>query len=58
MTDENEAVTAAVNEKVCSEFNSDSHSKEVEIILRINVLIAGFPRRVIHYFRVREKKMC
>ncbi|KAK1340001.1 hypothetical protein QTO34_018565 [Cnephaeus nilssonii] len=28
VTDEIEVVTAAVNEKVCPEFNSDSHSKE------------------------------
>uniref|UniRef100_A0A8C4LRZ1 Epidermal growth factor receptor pathway substrate 15 n=1 Tax=Equus asinus TaxID=9793 RepID=A0A8C4LRZ1_EQUAS len=28
VTDENEVVTAAVNEKVCPEFNSDRHSKE------------------------------
>ncbi|XP_016069658.1 PREDICTED: epidermal growth factor receptor substrate 15 isoform X2 [Miniopterus natalensis] len=28
VTDENEVVTTAVNEKVCPEFNSDSHSKE------------------------------
>ncbi|KAM7098805.1 epidermal growth factor receptor substrate 15 isoform 1-T1 [Molossus nigricans] len=28
MTDENEVVTTAVSEKVCPEFNSDSHSKE------------------------------
>ncbi|XP_047727981.1 epidermal growth factor receptor substrate 15 isoform X1 [Prionailurus viverrinus] len=28
VTDDNEAVTAAVSEKVCSEFNSDRHSKE------------------------------
>uniref|UniRef100_A0A8C3YDA5 Epidermal growth factor receptor pathway substrate 15 n=1 Tax=Catagonus wagneri TaxID=51154 RepID=A0A8C3YDA5_9CETA len=28
VTDENEVVTATVNEKVCSEFNSDGHSKE------------------------------
>uniref|UniRef100_A0A667HYC8 Epidermal growth factor receptor pathway substrate 15 n=1 Tax=Lynx canadensis TaxID=61383 RepID=A0A667HYC8_LYNCA len=28
VTDDNEAVTTAVSEKVCSEFNSDRHSKE------------------------------
>uniref|UniRef100_A0A8D1S7R2 Epidermal growth factor receptor pathway substrate 15 n=2 Tax=Sus scrofa TaxID=9823 RepID=A0A8D1S7R2_PIG len=28
VTDENEVVTATVNEKVCPEFNSDGHSKE------------------------------
>ncbi|XP_036112389.1 epidermal growth factor receptor substrate 15 isoform X2 [Molossus molossus] len=28
VTDENEVVTTAVSEKVCPEFNSDSHSKE------------------------------
>lgn len=28
MTDENEEVTVAVNEKVCPEFNSDRCSKE------------------------------
>lgn len=62
MTDENEVGAAAANEKVCPEFNSDSHSKEVKIILyvkiilRVNVLIAGFIRRVIHYFRLRKEK--
>lgn len=33
MTDENEEMTVAVNEKVCPEFNSDRRSKEVKIIL-------------------------
>lgn len=56
MTDENEVVTTAVNEKVCPEFNSDSHSKEVKIILYINAFIAGFPRRVIFYFMLRKEK--
>lgn len=56
MTDENEVETAAVNEKVCPEFNSDKHSKEVKIILYVNVLIAGFPRWIIHYFRLRKEK--
>lgn len=56
MTDESEVVTAAVNEKICPEFSRDSHSKEVKMILHINVFISGFPRRVIHYFRLREKK--
>lgn len=55
VTDENEVVTAAVNEKVCPEFNSDRHSKEVKIILSVNVLIAGFPKWFI-YFRLRKGK--
>uniref|UniRef100_A0A452VE83 Epidermal growth factor receptor substrate 15 n=1 Tax=Ursus maritimus TaxID=29073 RepID=A0A452VE83_URSMA len=33
VTDDNEVATTAVNEKVCPEFNSDRHSKEVRIIL-------------------------
>lgn len=32
VTDENEVVTAAVNEKLHPEFNNDRHSKEVKII--------------------------
>lgn len=56
MTDENEVVTAAVNEKGCPEFNSDRHSKEVKIILSVNVLITGFPKWVIYYFRLRKGK--
>lgn len=56
MTDDNEVATAAVNEKVCPEFNSDRHSKEVKIILCVNVLITGFPRWVIHCLRLRKEK--
>lgn len=54
MTDENEVVTAAVNEKVCPEY--DRHSKEVNIILSVYVLITGFPKWVIYYFRLRKGK--
>lgn len=43
MTDEIEVVTAAVNEKVCPEFNSDSHSKEVKIIVYVNDPYGWFP---------------
>lgn len=57
MTDENEVVTAAVNEKVCPEFNSDRHSKEVKIILYVNVPITGFPRWVI-LFQAKEREKC
>lgn len=42
MTDEIEVVTAAVNEEVCPEVNSDRLSKEVKIILYVNALIGGF----------------
>uniref|UniRef100_A0A2K6ES64 Epidermal growth factor receptor pathway substrate 15 n=1 Tax=Propithecus coquereli TaxID=379532 RepID=A0A2K6ES64_PROCO len=39
VTDESEVLTIAVNEEVCPEFDSDRHSKEVKIILYLNVLI-------------------
>lgn len=50
VTDEIEVVTTAVNEKICPEFNSDSHSKEVKIILYVNALIGSFL-----YAKEREK---
>lgn len=52
MTDDNEVATTTVLEKVCPEFNSDRHSKEVKIILYVNVLVTSFPR----CFRLRKEK--
>ena len=56
MTDDNEPVTTAVSEKVCSEFNSNRHSKEVKNNFICKCSFTVFSGWVIYCFRLRKEK--